>query len=217
MPIPWEGTAMLPGPKLSVLSASLYSPDQELHESEGVGGWKPFSYKQEMGDMERLLYLEGPHRVLLSFNLLFSLILLSLEGNRCWTRKGVTFWINRLMNSAGELSFRDKVCLPGGVAPGSASHQTPVSSPWKEQGHKGQTHTRPCLSTPLPPRPTSHLKERCGRSKGPSQDGTGGAQEMLTEWIVLPDPKHKDWASSNAAKKNRFLQYWRGRAGCFQD
>ena len=41
--------------------------------------WKPFSYKQEMGDTESTLYLgEGHHRVLLSPP--FSLILLNLEG-----------------------------------------------------------------------------------------------------------------------------------------
>ena len=33
--------------------------------------------------------------------------LLNLEGNRCWTRKGITFWIERLIiNLAKELSFR---------------------------------------------------------------------------------------------------------------
>lgn len=36
---------------------------------------------------ESLLYLVGPHRVLLSFNPPFALILLSLEGNRYYNHK----------------------------------------------------------------------------------------------------------------------------------
>ena len=43
---------------------------------------KPFSYKQEMGGMERLLDMGDPHRVLLHFSAPFSLILLSLERNK---------------------------------------------------------------------------------------------------------------------------------------
>ena len=38
-----------------------------------------------------LLYPGGPYRVLLGLNALFSLIFLSLEGNRNWTGKGITF------------------------------------------------------------------------------------------------------------------------------
>ena len=49
---------------------------------------KPISYKQETGDTERLLCLGSP-QVLLGFNPLFSLILLNLEENRCWTRKEI--------------------------------------------------------------------------------------------------------------------------------
>ena len=62
----------------------------------GLGGWKPFSYKQEMQDMERFLCSGRPYSDLLSFNPPFSLILLNLEGNRCWTR----------INSAEGLNFR---------------------------------------------------------------------------------------------------------------
>ena len=39
-----------------------------------------------MQDMERLLCSGRPYSDLLSFNPPFSLILLNLEGNRCWTR-----------------------------------------------------------------------------------------------------------------------------------
>ena len=57
--------------------------------------------------MERLLYLGGPHRVLLGFNPPFSFMLLNIEGNRCRTRKGIRFWIERsTINLAEELSFR---------------------------------------------------------------------------------------------------------------
>ena len=45
--------------------------------------------------MERLLYLGGPHRLLLGFNPPFSLMFLNLEGNRCRTSKGIRFWIER--------------------------------------------------------------------------------------------------------------------------
>ena len=45
-------------------------------------------------------------QILLSFNPL-SLILLNLEGNTCWTRKGIAFWIEKLtINLAEELCFR---------------------------------------------------------------------------------------------------------------
>ena len=44
-----------------------------------------------MGDMEGLLYLGRPHRVLLGFGPPFSLILLHPEGNRGGTRKGIKF------------------------------------------------------------------------------------------------------------------------------
>ena len=67
-----------------------------LEFREGLGGWKPFSYKQEMQDMERLLYSGRPHSDLLSFNPPFSLTLLNLKGNRYWTR----------INSTERLSFR---------------------------------------------------------------------------------------------------------------
>ena len=53
------------------------------------------------------MYLGGPLRVLLGFNPPFPLILLNPEGNRYGTRKGIKFWIERLIvNSAGELGFR---------------------------------------------------------------------------------------------------------------
>ena len=40
------------------------------------------------------------------FQSLFSLIILNFVGNRCWTRKGMTFWIKMLIiNSAEELGF----------------------------------------------------------------------------------------------------------------
>ena len=62
---------------------------------------KPFSYKQEMGDTAGLLHLGKPHRVLLGFNPPF-LILLNFEGHRCWTRKGIPFWIEMLITNSVE-------------------------------------------------------------------------------------------------------------------
>ena len=60
-----------------------------------------------MGDMEGLLYLGGPHRVLLGLSPPFSLILLNPKGSRGGTRKGIKFWIERLIiNSSGELGLR---------------------------------------------------------------------------------------------------------------
>ena len=60
-----------------------------------------------MGDVERLLYLGGALRVLLGFNHPFSLIVLNLEENRHWTRKGIMFWVEKLIiKLAEELGFR---------------------------------------------------------------------------------------------------------------
>ena len=57
--------------------------------------------------MEGLLYPGGSRRVLLSFNLPFSLILLNTKGNQGGIRKGIKFWIERLViNLSGELCFR---------------------------------------------------------------------------------------------------------------
>ena len=57
--------------------------------------------------MKGLLYPGGPHRALLSFNPPFPLTRLNLEGNKDITRKGMKFWIKRLIiNSAEELGFR---------------------------------------------------------------------------------------------------------------
>ena len=62
--------------------------------------------KQEVGDTEGLVP-RGPCRVLLSVSAPFSLMLLNAEGNRCGTRKGIKFWLERLIvNSAEELGFR---------------------------------------------------------------------------------------------------------------
>ena len=43
--------------------------------------------KKQRG-LERLLCLGGPHRVLLSVNSSFPLVLLSLEGELVWGKKG---------------------------------------------------------------------------------------------------------------------------------
>ena len=54
------------------------------------------------------LYLGRPRRVLLSFSLPFSLIVLNPEGDRDGTRKGIKLWTERLIrNSAWGLGFRD--------------------------------------------------------------------------------------------------------------
>ena len=46
---------------------------------------------------------------MLGFSPAFSLILLNLKENRYGTRKGIKFWIERLIiNSAWELGFRRK-------------------------------------------------------------------------------------------------------------
>ena len=66
---------------------------------------KTFSSKQDMGDTEVLLCPCVPQSPAQFQPPFFEL--LNLEGNRCWTRKGITFWIERLIiNLAKELSFR---------------------------------------------------------------------------------------------------------------
>ena len=62
--------------------------------------------KQEMGDMEGLLCLGWPHRVLLGFSSPFSLIFLNPEGNLGGTRKGIVFGQRLTINSAGKVSFK---------------------------------------------------------------------------------------------------------------
>ena len=67
---------------------------------------------KEMGDMEDLSYPESSCKFLLAFNPSFSFILLSPEGNRDKTRKGIKHWvkmfiINLVANSIlGGFSFR---------------------------------------------------------------------------------------------------------------
>ena len=57
-------------------------------------------------EYEGVCYREKPIWGLLSFHLPFSLLLFIPEGNRGGTRKGIKFWIERLiMNSSGELGF----------------------------------------------------------------------------------------------------------------
>ena len=55
--------------------------------------------------------------VLLSLNPPFSLILLNPEGDRSGTRKGIKFWVQRLIiNLAGELSFKEtQFCIYFGL------------------------------------------------------------------------------------------------------
>ena len=69
---------------------------------------KPFSINMKWGIQGEFYTLAGrPCKVLLSFNPSFSLFLLSPQGNRGKTRKGIMFWIKRLIiNLAGELCFR---------------------------------------------------------------------------------------------------------------
>ena len=76
---------------------------------------KPFSTNKKQGTWWGvLLYQGGPCRVLLSFNHLFSLTLLHPEGNRDKTRKGIQFWMERLIiNTAGELHFSGTQFHPG--------------------------------------------------------------------------------------------------------
>ena len=53
------------------------------------------------------MYLGGPRRVLLGFNSLLSLILLHPVADRDRTRKGIKFWMERLIiNASGELGLR---------------------------------------------------------------------------------------------------------------
>ena len=64
-----------------------------------------------MGDMQGLLYLGRPFRVLISFNFpfppSFSLTLLNLEGYRGRIRNGIKFWIERLIiDLPREFGFR---------------------------------------------------------------------------------------------------------------
>ena len=94
MHISWVGARTKPQPALFISALPhLQLISSCLNLPCGTQGWSrrlnPFFYNQEMGNTERLLYLGGPNRVLLGSNPPFSLILLTLEGNRCWTRKGI--------------------------------------------------------------------------------------------------------------------------------
>ena len=66
------------------------------------GRLESFAYTQEMGDPGKLV-CPGDNRVLLGFTLPFSLILLNLEENRSYIRKGIII-LGRDINH--ELSFR---------------------------------------------------------------------------------------------------------------
>ena len=71
---------------------------------EGLVETKDFFYKQERGALERLLYWGEPHRLLLVFNVPFSLLVLCPARNKYRTRKRVQFWVESLIiNSAEEL------------------------------------------------------------------------------------------------------------------
>ena len=66
-----------------------------------------FFLQTRSGGHGGVLSLGRPSRVLLSFNPPSSLIPLNPEGNRDGTRKGIKFWIERLItNLVGELGFR---------------------------------------------------------------------------------------------------------------
>ena len=55
-----------------------------------------------MGDVEDLSYLGRSCKFLLTFKPSFSFILLSPEGNRDKTRKGIKYWVKRvIINSVG--------------------------------------------------------------------------------------------------------------------
>lgn len=55
-----------------------------------------------MGDVEDLSYLGRSCKFLLAFKPSFSFILLSPEGNRDKTRKGIKYWVKRfIINSVG--------------------------------------------------------------------------------------------------------------------
>ena len=70
-----------------------------------LGGWN-LTPQARNGRPEKAWHLGGSYRVLLSFRFPFSLLLLNL-GNRCWTRKRLTFQIERLIiNLTEEISFR---------------------------------------------------------------------------------------------------------------
>lgn len=82
-------------PSFFILSLPWSAPDWicPLELRECHGGWmKSVSYKQQMGNTERMCTWE-PQRIRLGFNPLFYLILLSVEDSRCWTRKSIMFWI----------------------------------------------------------------------------------------------------------------------------
>ena len=69
---------------------------------EGLGGLNffPTNKKQERG---KVFVLERVSQG----TAWFSLILLNIGRNRCWTKKGITFWLERLIiNSAEKLGHR---------------------------------------------------------------------------------------------------------------
>lgn len=107
MHIPWGGTRTKPQPALFISALPhLQLISSCLNLPCGTQGWSrrlnPFFYKKEMGNTERLLYLGGPNTVLLGSNPPFSLILFTLEGNSCWTRKGIRLLIERLIINLAE-------------------------------------------------------------------------------------------------------------------
>ena len=96
-----------------------------------------------MGATEESLYPGRPHRVLFDSNPLFSLILLSPEGNGGRRRKGIKFWMERLIiNSAGELGFRGRLGFNLSKAPSPTTIALRVRSLTYEfgGGHKPSVH-----------------------------------------------------------------------------
>ena len=83
----------------------MYTQEQNWHAFEKKK--KTFFYKQELGHMVGLLDLRGPSRVL---SLLF-FFTLNPGGNKGRTRKGIKFWIERQINSAGEIFLEGTLLL----------------------------------------------------------------------------------------------------------
>lgn len=105
-----------PAPSLLFLSASSHFSSNHMNLPFGSKGrsrrLKPFPTNKKQGTQG--FCTAGPRRVLLGFSPPFSLILLHLEGNRCRTRKGIMFRIERRIGLTqqktlvlGRLGFRN--------------------------------------------------------------------------------------------------------------
>ena len=139
---------------------------------------------------QKFLYLEGPTGSC-SVSSPACPLILHLEENRRWTRKGLTFWRERsIKNWADELSFRwTWFHSSKGVTTVGGTPQTPMPSLRKEWDTRVRAHP----TCPSPTQAPVLLRGCCCRAKC-VQSGTHrrSSRSYLNEW----SPRSKTWASS---------------------